>query len=148
LGTIREALGFNLKLLRKQKGMNQDDWAAFLDIPRRTYVRYELGETFPQDEHMVQILAKLEVEEDELVQLPIGRPRLIRAAEPTSAGIAHEESWRTLLVVIAALDKDQVPHLLENARRLQAEADGRRGHLIDDPVEEPHIVTRPKGKTR
>lgn len=44
--------------------------AEFLGIPKRTYVRFELGQAFPQDATLRQMVSKLKVEEDVLVQLP------------------------------------------------------------------------------
>ena len=68
MGTIRKALGTNLKTLRGER--SQDAMAEFLGIPKRTYVRFELGQAFPQDATLRQMVSKLKVEEDVLVQLP------------------------------------------------------------------------------
>lgn len=137
MGTIREALGFNLKLIRGKR--TQEAMAEHLGIPKRTYVRFELGEAFPQGATLRQILKTLKVDETDLVQLPTLRTHVRNMGDSDLLG--------QIVRALTALDESQLPEVLSRVEELRAESRARRtGKFTDDPVDETDVSTKPSKK--
>lgn len=62
-------MGFkeNLKMLRKSKGMTQEEFGKLINKSKLTIIRYESGETFPNLETLKEIAEKLEVPVQQLL---------------------------------------------------------------------------------
>jgi Predicted transcriptional regulators len=62
----------NLKLLRKRKGMLQDDVAKYLGLTRPAYSHYETGKRVPDGEMLEKLADLYEVTIDELMgRIPV-----------------------------------------------------------------------------
>lgn len=57
----------NLKLLRKEAGMSQEDLANALEIERSTVAKYETGDRSPDVEMLCKIADVLHISIDELL---------------------------------------------------------------------------------
>lgn len=57
----------NLKAVRKQKGISQEELAARLDVSRQTISRWETGDYYPETEKLLLLATILEVSLDALM---------------------------------------------------------------------------------
>lgn len=121
MATIREAFGFNIRLKRGER--TQAEMSEFLDVPLRTYQRFDAGEAIPQGPQMDMITSKLGVSEADLVQLPGRLPK------PGLAGLIAE-----FLAVLPALEQAQLESLLGTAklfRQVNTLLRSKSGNLAD-----------------
>lgn len=65
--TIKSSFTENLKKMRSQKGISQDELAKKIDMHPVQYSRYERGQTVPSIEVVQKIAMALDVSLDELV---------------------------------------------------------------------------------
>lgn len=80
-----------LKKIRKEKGLSQDEIATQLFISRQAVSRWESGDATPDVTNLVQLAEFLAVDLDELV---LGRKVAAPAPEPTSK--AKMNGWEFL----------------------------------------------------
>ena len=66
----------NLMMLRKMRGMTQEELAEKIDVSRQTLSKYETGESLPDVEKSRLIAEVLDVTLDELVNYEGGETRL------------------------------------------------------------------------
>ena len=68
-------MGFaeNLKELRKERGMSQEDLAELLDVSRQAVSKWEQGMGYPEVEKLLLLSSKLNVSLDSLLALEIVR---------------------------------------------------------------------------
>lgn len=70
----------NLKLLRKKRGLSQQDVAAAINVARSTYTQYETGKRLPSIDVLTKLAEYFGVSTDEILGLdnakqePIGKP--------------------------------------------------------------------------
>ena len=65
----------NLMMLRKMRGMTQEELAEKIDVSRQTLSKYETGESLPDVEKSRLIAEVLDVTLDELVNYEGGETR-------------------------------------------------------------------------
>ena len=68
-------MGFaeNLKELRKERGMSQEDLAELLDVSRQAVSKWEQGIGYPEVEKFLLLAGKLNVSLDSLMALEIAK---------------------------------------------------------------------------
>ena len=76
-------LGEKIQRLRKEKGMSQEQLAAQLTISRQAISKWELGETMPDTENIVQLSKLFDVSTDYLLNDEIDI-NMVHVQEPTS----------------------------------------------------------------
>ena len=59
----------SLKLLRRRKGLTQEDLARLLGVSRITVARWESGQRFPTTEQLMKLSKVLEVSPEELLRV-------------------------------------------------------------------------------
>jgi len=64
-------LGENLRFLRKQAKLSQDDLSKILSIPRTTLGDYERGKTEPNLDMLTRLAAQFNVRVDDLIRIPL-----------------------------------------------------------------------------
>ena len=69
---LSKSIGKNIKQLRTEKGLSQDDLATKLFVTRQTVSNYETGRSFPNIDMLQNIAICLDVE---LVWLLYGKPK-------------------------------------------------------------------------
>ena len=84
----------NLMMLRKMRGMTQEELAERIDVSRQTLSKYETGESLPDVEKSRLIAEVFDVTLDELVNYEDGETRLPFPPKGTHAfGIVFAHDW-------------------------------------------------------
>lgn len=60
MNTFKSLFGIRLKMLRKAKGISQENFAEMININPRNLSRIETGQTFPTSENIEKIIKALE----------------------------------------------------------------------------------------
>lgn len=58
----------NLKQIRKEKGLSQEDLAGLLEVSRQAVSKWELGDGYPEVEKLLLLSHKLNISLDELLE--------------------------------------------------------------------------------
>ena len=62
------SFGENLRIIRKQKGLSQEELAELLDVSRQSVSKWEQDQGYPESEKLIALSRKLNVSLDELLE--------------------------------------------------------------------------------
>lgn len=82
-------LGEKLLYLRKRKGLSQEQLASEVTVSRQAISKWELGESMPDTENVVQLTKIFDVSADFLLNDDIGIPTGAGGSEKTENDIVH-----------------------------------------------------------
>lgn len=91
--------GEKLQLLRKRQGLSQEKLAEQLDVSRQAVSKWELGESLPDTENVVQLGKLFDVSIDYLLKDEILREDGIPAAQNNTAGSQRKFRSNMQLVI-------------------------------------------------
>lgn len=126
MNTVREALGFNLRMIRGDR--TQAEMAELIGLPLGSYQRLDAGDVFPRPDTLAQLAAKLGVSEASLVQLP-DEPK------PLSPADSRLALFGSLVSRLAALNETQLRALepfIDNAIGISAAKGGSQNQKLGD----------------
>lgn len=66
---MNKTVGYRLKILRKNKGMSQEEVADFLHMSQSAYARMEAGENHSWANHLNEICKVFDISPEELVKV-------------------------------------------------------------------------------
>lgn len=66
---MNKTVGYRLKILRKNKGMSQEEVADFLHMSQSAYARMEAGESHSWANHLNEICKVFDISPEELVKV-------------------------------------------------------------------------------
>lgn len=98
-------VGENLKLLRKRKGISQEEMASDMGLTRSTYSGYENGVAEPNIETLIKISEYYDISLDKLVKKDLSRLSE-KEWHKFDQGIAVDLEGKHLRVVATTVDKD------------------------------------------
>ena len=92
-------LGDNIKALRKQKGISQEELASRIHVVRQTISKWELGQSKPDTDKLIEISKLLNVDLNQLIDDDATICDNLSESEVTSNEV-RPRKWLLVLLII------------------------------------------------
>jgi transcriptional regulator with XRE-family HTH domain len=114
--TLKAQIGKNIRRIRKERGMTQEQVAQQIGITWRNFQRYERGLVVPRGDNLAKAAKALDVSEEELVGIKPGPKGKEANLVQLASDIARLESQVNDLLAWKR-DQEQVNRLIQQALR-------------------------------
>ena len=143
-----------LVLLRKSKGLTQDEFASAVGVSRQAVYKWECGQSYPEVPKLLEMKLLLSISIDELLDdsydIPIPekkkrkrKPRSAAKVEETAAPAAEAVAEVKEEAAVAAVVEPEVEEV--KAETAAAEAP-KAEPVVEAAIEEPAVAEAPKAE--
>ena len=100
----------NLKTIRKEKNLSQEELAELLGVSRQAVSKWELGDGYPEVEKLLMIAGKLNVSMAYLLDLKV------EVGYEDFIALKEKEGFRELISTLKEMDSEKIKKLAEMAK--------------------------------